>query len=419
VRYITIPLSLVTGILLARVLGPHKLGIYAMMMWLPGILAGPMSLGIGNANLYFAAQNGENVKPLVANTIWICVFMSTIVIIVTFTVLRLFPNILPEQLDFRYIIIPLLQVPFRFFIMFIQNIFNALGDHSLFRKVELIQQLSYFSLCVGGFFLFHIELWGFVYARIFSLVIPCLFIFYILYMKKYLKFIVDWHLLKKSVRYGVKIQCSSMAKQFSQKIDEMIVLKFAGAVSLGFLSICRNNVNRIRVIPYSLATVVVPEFAKGKKESPLLVAKSIRILLLIMLLILLVVIYFIGLLVPVFYGHEYVEAVFPMQLMVLMLLPMCVQRLITFYLMINDYATFMLKSSLATAAILILLDLCLIPQFGLIGAISAGITALIFESVVLTVFFLRLTGIDFLTMIIPTKHDLRYLKRMVLFGARK
>lgn len=413
VRYVTIPLSLVTGILLARVLGPHKLGIYAMMMWLPGVLAGPMSLGIGNANLYFAAQNSENVKPLVANTIWICILMSTFVMVVTFAVLKIFPNILPDQLDYRYIIIPLFQVPFRFFIMFVLNIFNALGDHSHYRKVELLQQVSYFSLCVSGYFLFSIELWGFVYARILSLAIPCLFIFYILCIKRHLKFTVDWKLLKKSLRYGIKIQCSSLAKQFSQKIDEMIVLKFAGAVSLGYLSICRNNVNRIRVIPYSLATVIAPEFAKGKKETPLLVAKSIRILLLIVFLILLVVIYFIGLLVPVFYGHEYIEAIFPMQLMVLVLLPISVQRLITFYLMINDYTTFMLKSSLATAIVLILLDLWLIPQFGLIGAISAGITALIFESIVLTVFFLKLTRINFLTMIIPTKNDILYLKRMV------
>ncbi|MCD6323371.1 MAG: oligosaccharide flippase family protein, partial [Clostridiales bacterium] len=277
----------------------------------------------------------------------------------------------------------------------------------------LLQQISYFCLCVGGYFLFKIELWGFVYVRIFSLAIPCLFIFCILYKKNYIQFTANWQLLKKSVSYGIKIQCSSMAKQFSQKIDEVIVLKFAGAVSLGYLSICRNNINRLRVIPYSLATVVVPEFVKGEKESPLLVAKSIRILLLIILLILLVAIYFIGLLVPILYGQKYIGAVFPMQLMAFMLFPMCFQRLITFYLMINNYTTFLLKSSLATAVMLILLDLLLIPQFGLIGAIVAGIAALIFESVVLTVFFLKLTGVNFLTMIVPTKKDIFYLKRMI------
>lgn len=418
VRYITIPLSLVTGILLARVLGPRELGIYAIMMWLPGILAGPMSLGIGNANLYFTTQNNAFIKPLVANTIWLCICVSTLLITATYIFLKIFPNILPSQLENKYIIVPLLQIPFHYFIMFNQNIFNGLGEHALYRKVELLQQLSYFTLCVGGYILFKIDLWGFVYARILALVIPSLFIFGILSMKKYVQFAIDWQLLKKSIRYGIKIQCSSMAKQFSQKIDEVIVMKFAGAVSLGYLSICRNNINRLRVIPYSLATVIVPEFVKGGEKSPLFVAKSIRILLLLMLPILLVAIYFIGLLVPVLYGQKYLGAVFPMQLMVLMLFPMSFQRLITFYLMINDYTMFMLKSSLVTAVILIFLDLCLIPLFGLIGAIIAGLMALVFESVVLTIFFLRLTGISFITMVVPTKTDILYLKRMVFLRGK-
>ncbi|MCD6565405.1 MAG: oligosaccharide flippase family protein [Bacteroidales bacterium] len=413
VRYITIPLNIITGILLARVLGPQKLGIYAVMMWLPGILAGPMSLGIGNANLYFAAQGEKYLKPLVANSIWICIFLSVIMVLITYSVLTIFPNVLPQGLTNQYILIPLLQIPFRFFIMFNQNIFNALEEQSFYRKVELFQQISYFLLCISGYFLLKIELWGFVYARIFSLMIPCIYIIIILYRKKIMYFNLSWSLLQESIRYGMKIQCSSIARQFSQKIDELIVFKFAGAASLGYLSICRNNVNRLRILPYSLATVIAPRFVMGDKESAILAAKSIRILLCLMSIILPIMVSAVGFIIPFFYGNEYINAVFPMRLMLFVLIPLCFQRIITFYLMINNYTTFILKSSLAAAAILILCDLCFIPQFGLIGAIIAGILALAFESAILSIFFIKLSGINFFTLVIPAREDFQYLTNLL------
>lgn len=67
-RYLALPLNVVTGILLARVLGPEELGRYALMVWLPSVLAGPMSLGLGNANLYFGARDRGLGPSLVANS---------------------------------------------------------------------------------------------------------------------------------------------------------------------------------------------------------------------------------------------------------------------------------------------------------------------------------------------------------------
>lgn len=409
IRYAAIPLNLITGILLARVLGPKKLGIYALMMWLPGILAGPMSLGIGNANLYFASKDEKFLKPLIANSLWISILFPSVIMLITFQVLLTFPSILPKGLNYYHIIIPLLQIPFRFFIMFSQNIFNARDEQSYFRKVELIQQMSYFLLCVGGYILLNIDLWGFVNARILSLVIPCLYIFIVMTRRNILCFRINFRLFLDSVTYGIKIQCSSFARQFSQKIDELIVLKFAGPVSLGYLNICRNNVNRLRIIPYSLATVIVPRLKNDNKDAALLTAKSIRILLCFISIILIITAFIIGYIIPIFYGAAYNDAVFPMRIMLFLLLPLCIQRIITFYLMINNYTAFLLKTSLITAIVLIACDFSLIPEFGLIGAIIAGILASFLESIILAIFFIRLTGVPSSALLIPQKNDFQYL----------
>jgi O-antigen/teichoic acid export membrane protein len=302
VRYALLPLSVATGILMARLLGPEQLGLFALMIWLPSVLAGPMSMGLGNANLYIAAREPGTGPALVGNSIWVSVSTSVVVCGALAIAFSFWPGKLPLGLEPRYFLIPLLDLPFRLFNIFGANLFNAWRDQKNFRRSEIAQAVVYFFLCFAVVWPMNLGLWGFVYAQIGTSLAVTAYILWRLHRLGMLHVGLDKALLQRSVVYGFKVQTGSIVRVGSQKIDELILLHFSGPLALGFLTLARNVVNRVRIIPYSLADVIAPRFSAGDAAAGLLAARAMRQIALVMALVSIALLVAVGPLVPWVYG---------------------------------------------------------------------------------------------------------------------
>lgn len=404
-RFSIIPLNIITGILIARVLGPASLGIYAIMWWLPSILAGPMSLGVANANLYFGAQNQKYKRPLTANSIFLSLSIFLVVFFIISLCLWFFPNLIPKEMSWVYLLIPLLSIPFRLMIMFTANLFNAWEDHKSYRNTELVQSIAYFLFCIIGVFFFHMSLWGFVLTRIGASVVACFYTLMVLSSRNAISCKIDWELLKKSVNYGLRIQINSFIRLASQNADALILLHFAGAKQVGFLNVAKSITNHIRMIPYSLATVIAPKFAQERRGGPNLASKAIKQLLLLACPIIIFLVLILGPVVVFVYGEAYRGAIMPLQILMLSLLPISMNRIVQFYLMINNYTSILIKSSFISAGFLLFLDFLLIPKFGINGGVFACLLSMSLETVIIMSFFLKQTRLNLRELIIPTRSD--------------
>lgn len=404
-RYGVIPFSIVTGILLARTLGPEELGKYALMMWLPGILAGPMSLGLGNANLYYASHNRLLSKSLFANSIIISLICSLILLLLIYFVSSYFSTHLPLSLTPIFIVVPLIDLPFRLMKNFILNLINAIEENKAYRNIEIAQTISYFIACCVTIFIFEMKLWGFIISQITATILTCCICIFYASRYKMISFLINKELLKKSIAYGMKLQIGSTIRIAGQQIDELIVIKFANSASLGCLTVARNLSNRLREIPYSLATVITPEFGRKGQEASGLAVTTARRLMMLMLIIVSIGILLAIPAVPIIYGKAYMNSVLPLQILMMALIPLSLQRIVSFYLMANGVTIASMNASLINFIVIIILDIALIPFLGITGAALAILLANIIETFYYLVFFKKSTTENLISFFIPTKDD--------------
>jgi O-antigen/teichoic acid export membrane protein len=420
-RYLTLPLNVVTGILLARVLGPEDLGRYALMIWLPSVLASPMSLGLGNANLYFGARDRGLGPSLVANSFAVSLGFFLIVIVLLYGGLKMVALELPLGLTAAHYLVPLLDLPFRLATTFAMNLLNAWEDHAGFRMIEVIQTVAYFIFCIIAVFAFHMALWGFIGAQIAANVVTCLYTIRCLWRHKCLSLCIDWDLLRRSIGYGMQIQTGSIIRIAGQKIDELILLYFAGVRELGLLTLARNLTNRIRVIPYSLGTVISPRLSKADQEAFLLAATATRRMTLVMLGLVALAVIAAGPLIPFVYGDAYTDAVMPVRIFLLILLPLGIQRVFTVFVLAIGQTSVFLQSAVIGSITVILLDFALIPYLGVIGAAIASVIVATIEAYYVGRAFIRHSTMRWAQVFMPTMDDSAFFisqYKMLLWKAK-
>ena len=62
-------LAIPTSIIIARVLGPHGIGIYALVLLVPGLLYQLGNLGLGMANTYFIGRKRFNLTDITSTSL--------------------------------------------------------------------------------------------------------------------------------------------------------------------------------------------------------------------------------------------------------------------------------------------------------------------------------------------------------------
>lgn len=86
-----------------------------------------------------------------------------------------------------------------------------------------------------------------------------------------------------------------------------------------------------------------------------------------------------GPLVPLVYGNDYFDTITPIRILLLTLIFLSIQRIYSFYLLLNGMLEIIVRSASYSAMIVILLDSFLIPFFWVNGAVLANLTAITVE----------------------------------------
>ena len=75
-RVFMIGLSLISGIIVTRILGPTNRGALEILIVIPNLVVSFGNLGIGNANLYFIAKDKYPIETIVANSLSVSIILG-------------------------------------------------------------------------------------------------------------------------------------------------------------------------------------------------------------------------------------------------------------------------------------------------------------------------------------------------------
>lgn len=393
-RIMMILLSLLGGIIVARMLGPGNRGMLEILSTVPFLVVSFGNLGIGNANLYFIAKKKYPIEKIVANTVATSALLGIILLIVSFFIVVLLSDSVFSDIPVLYAIIAFAPIPLMLFQRYSEYIFLGKELIGLRNRLNIIPGISYFLLIILLVVFMKKEVTGVLLAQLSSAVIAFLLGVALLKKISSIGFHLDWHLFRKSVGYGIIPFLALVILNLNFKADIFLIKYFLDNVQVGYYSLGVSLGEKIWLVPEAIGLVLFSKVSNIEKdEANSLTPKLCRITLLFSALSA-VFLFLIGHWVIVFlYGIPFEPSVVPFKI----LLPGIV--IMTLFLLVHSDLTGRGKAKITLMVfsfalfLNVLLNIILIPKFGINGAAIASSVSYTIGAIWLCFFFAQETGL--------------------------
>jgi O-antigen/teichoic acid export membrane protein len=364
-------LGIVTSIIIARVLGPEGKGIYTLAILLPMLLITFVNFGIAPASVYYIGKKKYSPLEIFGSNIIFSILLSIFAIIAGLVVIFFFGNNVFPGVAKEYLLLTLYLVPFQIFLTFVVNILLGLQRIKKYNFINLIHNFVFLVLIIIFLLGFNFEVKAVIIARILSFILACIVLFFltkkevggvVLYIKK--------SLFKDFFIYGSKIYLISIFSFLLTRIDMFMINIFLNPFEVGFYSIAVGLSEKIWLISLSAGTVLFPKISseindkKLKEFTPLVCRNVLWITIFITILLL-----FLGpYMIVLFYSEQFIKSILPFQILLIGAIAISGSRILS-----NDLSgRGRLKENMYLSAfsviLNIVLNIILIPKFGITGA---------------------------------------------------
>jgi O-antigen/teichoic acid export membrane protein len=417
-RTFLIILSLIQSIIVARTLGPEGFGIAIMIMLIPGYMEKFGRLGLGSAATYMISSG----KLKVEDTAKILMFFS---LSVGFLPLLLLPvyyqHFLSYFLDNKNVAMLtvaflLLSMPGVFINNYFSNVMISYEDVKSVNSIAVISKVINFAVTVSLLLLTDLNYVA-VFAGSFAFNVSSALIA-LHYYRKYTGTLplpgFNKEIFKTLWGYSKKIYLSMNVAYMHSNLVTLFLAFYLSSKEVAFFCIAVAVLEKFLIIPKSLSTLMIPKVAKASDAySSELTARAFRNTLLILFVFIVCVAIAAKSLVKIVYGSEYLSAVEPLQIMALGYLMMGASRLLASYFNGRGRPEINLYISLVSLLINIILNILLIPVYGIIGASISVLATYWLVAIIQIVLFIRFSNMRLFDVLLINRGDINGYRKLL------
>jgi len=390
-------LRLGISVILARALGADGRGSFALAVLIVLVLIRIGSLGLEIANVYFTAGDRHPLPSLTANSLLHTLAATGLLLLliglapgVPFVLRYLNANGLTPGL----LLLAGLSMPFTMLIWFFVGILQGRERPVEFNlpaaTVAGFQaiMLAAFLLLLGRGLTTALQIY--VAAQVAGAAVACFFVFRLAPFS----LSPDRQIFRAGLKFGSRAWVANLAQFLNYRLDQFIVAGFLGPAALGFYAVAVGIVERAWMVPQSVALVLFPRSASlPAEEANALTPKIGRAMIVFLLLLVTGVGLLAGWLVPAVWGTEFAPSVLPLRLLLPGILALGYGKILMSDLLGRGRPEIGMLSSTVSLVLTLLLDLVLIPRYGIAGAAVASSTAYTVGAIIIAVAFLRVSGL--------------------------
>lgn len=384
----------ITAVTVAASFGSSGLGVFALFRTLPMFLMIFTEMGISHSYSYLINARSLNRDLVLWNGLYFATFLSlfqvAIWILLAPLLIEYFSiNITVTSFYLLAGVAPLLVLQLNF-VNYLRAISKIYLANTLLLSVELFITLFFLLVLI-----FDCSNENFLAVGIFGSYLVSIILMISVFVKeryiKYKKF--DMGIFKMSLNFGLKSQLGNGFQFLNYRLDQLIVALFVGPAMLGVYVVATKAAELFRFFSLSIVFVLEPIISKETgKVAGKLVKKYYLPIFLINLLIISVGIYIGPKIIPVFFEQWSAESIEPFYILMLGLLFTGANGLIGAF-SLGQGKPWMNTYAIGVALIFtIILDLILIPKYGIIGAAVASTTGFFISSCAFLYFFTQEVG---------------------------
>lgn len=260
-RMIIIGLSVITGIITARALGPEGKGILAAITAVTGIALQFGNLGLHASNTYLVSKDQQALPKIAGNNVWVSIVGGTLIGSAIVILGWASPATLGD-VPLGLLSIAVIALPFSFLTLFGQNLMIGLQRIRRYNAIELLGTLFALIVTIAIFVILHFGVRAAVWMT--SGITITSAIMYLWAQRKETPFAsrFDGSLFQQMFRYGFKSYVASLLSYFIIRSDVLLLNGFRGASETGIYSIAVQFADLLYLLPITAGTMLFPVIAR-------------------------------------------------------------------------------------------------------------------------------------------------------------
>jgi O-antigen/teichoic acid export membrane protein len=401
--------NIVTGVLLARMLGPAGKGVLTAILLWPGLVVAILSFGIYESVTYYAAVEKSRGRQIAGAAILIAMVQSAIAVAAWLAILPLVlahygAGIVTDGRIFA------LWIPTYLVSVIAMGVLLGRMEIGLYNGLRLAQTLlvtiSLLMLAILQSRNLTIVLVVYLAAHLVSAIVSV----GLVASKGGMGLPSDLGIIKRLISFGMKSHIGTISGLANERADLAVIALFLPAIALGFYSVAVTVAAPVLMLGSSLASVAMPAVASAATPSERhdRAARFARLTVALSFATALAGVVLGPWLIVIFFGPAFAPAGVASQVLFAAAVPLSANRVLGSILKAHNKP---LRTGLAELVALAATIVCLtilLPIWGIVGAAVASGVAYLVSSAVLIV-GLRRIGYRVTELLIPTPADVKAL----------
>jgi O-antigen/teichoic acid export membrane protein len=398
--------TLLTGVVIARYLGPEKMGIWTLLLLIPGYAEAFGRLQLDVSSVYFIGKRKIKLGEATFILHSVSVIMVTVIALVGFLNIdflhnQIFKNVEMDVREFIYGVF--LIVPLRFIYINYSYLLIAREEIKAYNKLIIIQALTTSVLSVGMIILMDFGILGALIGNVLGLLVSIIYGIAKVDSIDKIRPNFNTSLIIKMAKYSAYLYVNGLIRFFQNNIGVLIAAYYVTPAQIAFFALGK-SISEIstRMVPAAVNTILFPRVSSSHDEKGAieLVARSFRVTLLIISTTTVILFFLIKPIVFILYGEDYYSLIDIFVIIITGVVMVQSSSVLMSYLIGSGKVHLLPKLSILPLLLQILLSFFLVPDLGILGiAISYAISSaclFIFQ----VVFFLKLTDIKIKSLFI-------------------
>lgn len=413
VQLTTVILGIVISIILARTLGPEKVGIYSIIILIFTLLGTFGNLGIAISNTYYGVKKKYTWSEIASNSL-ISAFLLGISLLVIFLIFFYFHPLL-KNLDTNLVLIASIATPFILLMPYFQYILLGQNRIKEYNVTSIIQNVIYLSLIVILLLFVHGNLGTVIISWTISFIVASMIPILLVYRSTKFKLQFNLNLFKKSAKFGLQSYLGNIIQFLNYRIDIFLIGLLLNFASVGYYSISVGLAESLWYLPSAVGTMVfarTPSLSdENKNESTPRICRNTLFITIILAIALL----FTGkYIILVLFGSQFLPALEPLWVLLPGIITLSICKVLSNEIIGRGKPMISTYAAIISLIVNIPLNIIFIPQIGIIGSALASSISYTVAAIIVLAIFLRISKSTISETLIIKKQDIEIYNMFLL-----
>jgi O-antigen/teichoic acid export membrane protein len=401
-----------TAVITARALGPAGRGEFVLATLWVGLFALVLPMSIGYGFIYHIGQRRISLSEALSNSLTFALVLGLLGAVLAAAAGLLWGADVLRGVSAQCLLVAAVGLPAMVFAATASLCLTGAGLIRLGARIGAISSTTGLALCALLVLGLRLGVVGAVAAVTANAYISSALFFLMVSRRARIRPALNMVAIALAARFGLKLHVGFIAQFLNYRLDRFIITFFLGPAAVGIYGIAVLLSELIWNVPGAVSNALYPRTSSTRSDSAELTARACRVSLLVVGALCVVAAVVGPPLIPLVFGAEFASAGPVLWALLPGVLALTAGKVLAPYLVGHNRPIVATLGSVASLVATVVLDLLLIPRWGILGAGIASSLAYIVGATVFVIYYQRVSRMPLLAAVVPLPSDLLQLRRL-------